>query len=69
MRLIDACELKHVIHNSNLSGNREWLLMELDKIIDNAKTVKSFTLEDIDYSSERQTAFCPNCGADMRGAE
>lgn len=21
----------------------------------------------IDYSSERQTAFCPNCGADMRG--
>lgn len=32
-------DLKTVIHNSNLSGNREWLLMELDKIIDNAPIV------------------------------
>lgn len=40
MRLIDADELKQAIHNSNLSGNREWLLMDLDKIINNAPTVE-----------------------------
>ena len=34
--------LKKAIHNSNLSGNREWLLMELDGIIDNAPTVSPF---------------------------
>ena len=39
MRLIDADELKKVIHSSSLSGNREWLLMDLDQIIDNAPTV------------------------------
>lgn len=40
VRLIDANALKEVVHNSNLSGNREWLIMELDKIIDNAPTVE-----------------------------
>lgn len=40
MRLIDADELKKVIHSSSLSGNREWLLMDLDQIIDNAPTVE-----------------------------
>ena len=45
MRLIDADELKKVIHSSSLSGNREWLLMDLDQIIDNAPTVEAVEFE------------------------
>ena len=40
--LISREALKKAIHNSNLSGNREWLLMDLDDIIDNAPTVKTY---------------------------
>ena len=38
--LISREALKEAIHNSNPSVNREWLIMELDKIIDNAPTVE-----------------------------
>ena len=34
--LISRSALKEKIHKSILSSNREWLLMDLDKIIDNA---------------------------------
>ena len=38
--LISREALKKVIHSSSLSSNREWLLMDLDDIIDNAPTVE-----------------------------
>ena len=46
MRLINADELKRVIHSSRLSGNIEWLLMDLDEIIDNAPTVEECKIID-----------------------
>ena len=58
MRLIDADELKKVIHSSSLSGNREWLLMDLDQIIDNAPTVETKTIAEciIAYGDGYETA-------------
>lgn len=38
--LISREALKKAIHSSSLSSNREWLLMDLDEIIDNAPTVE-----------------------------
>ena len=38
--LISREELKKAICKSHLSGNKEWLLMELNNIIDNAPTVE-----------------------------
>ena len=60
MRLGDLDALKKVIHSSSLSGDREWLLMDLDEIIDNAPAVEMYSFETF------RNICCKTCAEKLR---